>query len=256
MEDLHKNRVTREIVYTRTTKVVLTEDVSPEIFIAGFHGIGHVGWIAVKHIVTKLEARRVGYILTPSMTPFVTIKNGVKVPYELYAADNLLAFMPNVPLSIKDSMVVPQMLAQLVLNCRVNLAVLFGGLDASFAEPDAKPRIAPTSAYLSLFTSSIKRLELPIIDEKLGIAGPLALLLTYLEAGNVPAVAILPYAAVERPDPRAAAQAIEVFTRITNLNIDVCELLAQGVQLEKELAEIEKKIREAVKERESLVYHV
>jgi uncharacterized protein len=72
----------------------------------------------------------------------------------------------------------------------------------------------------------------------------------------VPAVAILPYAAVERPDPRAAAQAIEVFTRITNLNIDVCELLAQGVQLEKELAEIEKKIREAVKERESLVYHV
>ncbi|AGT34940.1 hypothetical protein N186_02805 [Thermofilum adornatum] len=247
---------TREIVYAKNTKILLNEGVSPKIFVTGFHGVGHVGWIATRHIVTKLEAKRVGMVLTPNMTPFVSIKNGVVTPYELYAKDNLLAFLPNVPVSPKDSIIVPQMLAQMIFDMHVDMVILFGGLDASFAEPDSRPRIAPTSSFLSNYAEIINKHGLPIIDERLGIVGPLATLLTYFEAGNIPAVAILPYASLDRPDPRAAAQAVEIFSNITGIGIDVKELLEEGEQLEKQLEELEKKIKDTMKNRESLVYHV
>ena len=82
----------REIVYAKNVKILLNDEISPKIFVSGFHGVGHVGWIATRHIVTKLGTRRVGMTLTPNMTPFVSIKNGVVAPYEFYAKENLYSY--------------------------------------------------------------------------------------------------------------------------------------------------------------------
>ncbi|ABL77766.1 proteasome assembly chaperone family protein [Thermofilum pendens] len=247
--------MTRELKYGKV-RVVLSEDVHPETFLAGFHGVGHVGWIAVKHVVEKLEAQRVGYLFTQYMPPFVNVRSGIRTPYELYFSQGMLIFLPNVPVSPKDFISVPEALAELSITLGVKLSVLFGGLDASYKEPDAKPRIAPTRAFLLSKEDLIKEKGYPVLEEHLGIVGPLAILLSVFEANNVPAVAILPYAAADRPDPRAAAEAIKVFQEITGVRISVEELLEQGERLEKEVAEVEKKIKEAMREREPPMYHV
>ena len=42
----------------------------------GWHGIGECGFISMSHIVDKLKAERIGYIITSNIPQFITIKNG------------------------------------------------------------------------------------------------------------------------------------------------------------------------------------
>ncbi|MGB9708996.1 MAG: proteasome assembly chaperone family protein [Infirmifilum sp.] len=236
-------------------KILLNRDVQPHYLVAGFHGIGHVGWISVRHLVEKTNAERVGYVFSPYMQPFVSIKKGVKTPYEFYLTGDTLYFLPNVPLSQKDASIVTLSLAEFALEVGVREAILFGGLDHRFKEDD-KIRLAPTTAFYNERRELFETGKLKLIEEGLGVVGPLAILLSVFEAEGVPAVAILPYAAPDRPDPKAAAEALRMFNEIYGYSVTVDELIEEGTMLERELEEVERKMREMVKEREPPVYHV
>lgn len=236
-------------------RVILRDEVKARLFAAGFHGVGHVGWISVKHLVEKMNAERVGYIISPYMQPFVSVKKGIRTPYELYLAGDFLIFLPNVPVSPRDSNMLPLSLAELVLEVGVKEAVLFGGLDSRFKEDDSI-RLAPTTAFYDAHPEVFSSGTFKPIEEGLGVVGPLAVLLSVFEVYQLPAVAVLPYAVMDRPDPRAAAEAIKAFNKIYGYNIGVEELLEEGAIVERELEEVEKKMRELAKEREPPPYHV
>ncbi|MEZ0345441.1 MAG: PAC2 family protein [Infirmifilum sp.] len=236
-------------------KIILNEDLKARYLITGFHGIGHVGWISVRHLVEKNNAARVGHIISPYMQPFVSIRKGVKTPYELYKAGETLFFLSNIPLSARDTAPLTLELAELSLEVGVEEAILFGGLDNRFKEDDSV-RLAPTSQYFSRHQDLFNNGRFKLIDEGLGVVGPLAMLLSVYEAREIPAVAILPYAAPDRPDPKAAADALRTFNEIYGFNIPVDELIEEGTLLEKELEEVEKKMKQMIREKEPPVYHV
>lgn len=236
-------------------KILLSEDFKPSYLVAGFHGIGHVGWISVRHLVEKTNARRVGYILSPYMQPFVSIKKGVKTPYEFYFSNETLFFLPNVPLSQRDSNPLAFLLAEIAIEMGIKEVILFGGLDNRFKE-DETIRLAPTTTFYNNRQDLFQSGRVKLIDEGLGVVGPLAILLSVFEAWETPAVAILPYAAPDRPDPKAAAEALRAFNEIYGYSIGVEELIEEGTLLEKELEEVEKKLRDMAREKEPPVYHV
>ena len=54
-----------------SVRIILGEHVEARVFITGFHGVGQVGWIATRYIVDSIGARRVGFVISPYMQPFV-----------------------------------------------------------------------------------------------------------------------------------------------------------------------------------------
>ncbi len=232
------------------------KELHGKYFFTGFHGVGHVGWITIRHLVTKLKAKRIGYVVSYFMQPFVTVKEGITLPYEFYKKDDIVFFVANVPMSKKDLNIVSMEVAEKIAKSEIEESILIGGLDARLKDKEQDFRIAPTSTYYRNHEDEIKSRGYKLLEEGLGIIGPLAYFLSVFEAVKHPAVAILPYAAVERPDPKAAARAIDVISEITGLKIDTQELIEEGMMIEKEIAELEKRMRESMREKETPPYYI
>ncbi|MEM1508536.1 MAG: PAC2 family protein [Thermofilaceae archaeon] len=225
-------------------KVKLESSVfKDKVLVAGFHGIGYVGYLTVKHLVKVLNGRLVGHILTVWMPQFVaSTPDGISTPYEIYDLGESILFVPNVPMSRYDVNLVPLALAEASISGGARLALLIGGLDNRFRKDEGDFRYAATHAFLAAhgeFIRDAKRLE-----EGLYIVGPLATMLAYYSAYDFPAVAILPYADPSGVDPLAAKVAVDFISRMLGVKVDTSELVQlaeEKVKLEKELEEIRKK---------------
>lgn len=233
-------------------KVKDENELVDKIFISGFHGIGYVGWITVRHIIKSLKAKRLGFVYTPYMTPYVSMSEGIITPYEIYHARNIVVFIPNVPLSSREITSLPMRLAEFMVRKGVKEAILIGGLDSRVSDNKFKVKYAATSTYLRTRKNILKKLNMGKIEDYFYIVGPLAVMLSMFEIFEFPAITLLPYANVARPDPRAAAEAIRVLNKLLNLNIDVKDLLQEEERIEKEVKEIEERFKRAYGESKML----
>lgn len=226
-----------------------------KVFVAGFHGVGYVGWIATKHLIEELDTRRIGFIYTSNMQPYVSMGRGIVTPYELYGTGDIVFFLPNIPLSSRDAITVPLALSEYAVRRGALEAVLFGGLDSRFEDGVNRLRYAATTAYIKRKQERLASLGLEKIEEFLYIVGPLAVMLTVFEARGFPALALLPYANASRPDPKAAAEAVKVFNSLLGLSVGVDELLRRGEEIEREVEELKRRFEEARrKEAEGSLY--
>lgn len=207
--------------------------------IAGYHGFGLVGYLAVRHLVRALGGRRVGYVISPYMRQVVNVgPEGLVVPYELYDVGPAVVFLPNVPLSERDLIRVPYALAEASISDGARMALLIGGLDASYKRGGGVMRYAATKCFLSRYSELVKGLH--SLEEGLSIIGPLAAMLAYYEACDFPSVAVLPYADPHSVDPLAAKVAVDFVSRVINVEVDAQELL----RLAEEKARFEREIEE------------
>jgi len=211
------------------------------IFITGFHGIGWTGYIAIRHLIKTAKAERIGYLIGNMIPDIISIEEEhLILPFEFYKYKNFIIFQPPIqPILIEQQKII-QKLAQWIVDCRFKEAVLVGGLDIRFQQNNNELRLVPTKAFID----SGKKFDNPYLEKGLLIRGPLALLLTHLEILYFPAVVILPYAKPDRPDPTAAAVAIEFLSKYYELDISTSQLQTDAQMIEDEIAEILRQERE------------
>lgn len=221
-------------------KLLVEGALEGKALVAGYHGIGFVGFLAVKHLVKALRGRKVGYVVSTYMPQVVNAAaDGIAAPYELYDVGPAVVFLPNVPLTRQDLFRVPYAIAEASLEGGASMALLVGGLDSSYRRGDGRPlRYAATSAFLARYRRYVEG-EYPL-EDNLAIVGPLAAMLAYYEAYGFPAVAVLPYADPSGADPLAAKVAVEFVAGILGLAVDTSEL----VKLAEEKAKLEEELEE------------
>ncbi|MHA1595342.1 MAG: proteasome assembly chaperone family protein [Candidatus Baldrarchaeia archaeon] len=234
-------------------EIILKRNVELQgcIFLTGFHGIGETGFIAMNHIVESSNAELIGYVLTEQYPPLVFFeKNRVATPFELYMYRNLVIFLPRFQPPAFEQVSLIKHLAAWVVERGFEEALLIGGLDSRFRteEPKQPLRVVPTSAYIRK-----KEIDMPTLEKDLFVAGPLALLLALFEINNFPAIALLPYAERNRPDPKAAAIAIQKINEIYGLDLPVQPLIEDAERIEKEIEELRRR-EEHVREAPSTMY--
>ena len=79
------------------TKFIFVEqqDFTDCTLIVGWHGLGECGFLSVNHLVEKLNAKRIGLILTKNIPQYITIrKQAISYPLELYRSDNIILLLP------------------------------------------------------------------------------------------------------------------------------------------------------------------
>ncbi|MGC8849216.1 MAG: PAC2 family protein, partial [Candidatus Bathyarchaeia archaeon] len=126
------------------------EDLRGCVFITGFHGIGQAGHIATSYLVHELKARRIGFLRAMEIPPFVTTsEEGLITPFELYKAGKFIMLRLEFPPSRRDEPAIIRDIASWIVEEGLEEAVLIGGLDAKFRQPDdmEELKVAPTSAY-------------------------------------------------------------------------------------------------------------
>ena len=220
-------------------------DLRGATLITGFKGIGYVGYIAVRHLVSALRCELIGFIDTKYPPPYVRMSQGrIVTPHEIYLFYNdesrphVIVFNESA-LDAHDIYDLTSALAEWTLKNKFEKALLIGGLDLRIRRDESESlRCVATRAYIKKYGCDLRPL-----DEGYYVFGPLALLLAKYEIHDFPALAILPYASIERADPKAAALALNYLSKLCGFKVEIEALLKEAERLEEELKEIEEKRR-------------
>jgi len=235
-------------------EIILKRKVELEgkIFITGFHGIGYAGYIAVNHIIESTNAELLGYVTTEQYPPIVSLdENRVLTPYELFMYKDFILFLPRFQPPPSEQNDLMRILTEWTVKNRFLEAILIGGLDSKLKAGEEKLRVVPTSQF-----KMNNKLELKKLDRNLYVVGPLAILLAYYEIKDFPAIALLPYAQRGRPDPLAAATAIQVINQLYDLDISTEQLIKDAKQIEQEIAQLKEQEEKVQREPGSLAMYV
>lgn len=222
-------------------------DAKDKIIVTGFHGIGTTGYWAIKYLIEKLNAKRIGIIDSEQLAPVSICRSGkLLTPCEIYEANNIIFLRAeSFPQNINELSFFRE-LAEWITTSGFKELIMIGGLDSALKTDDTTFRLVTTSKFEAkgVLNDAIK-----LEDDRL-IVGPVALLLNYSEVVDFPASAILSYAATGRLDPRGAANALNVLSKILDLTIDVEPLVKEAELLELEVAgtksEIERSINDNI----------
>ncbi len=216
-------------------KIILKKDfkIKPgSTFICGFHGLGEVGFLSTAHLTRTLEAERVGFIKSDMLPLFVSMENErLVLPFELYSYEEkkIIFLVPRFQPHQSEQWGFIDKLANWVAENNFKETLLLGGLDASFKEDEEDMRCVPTTAY----KESLEKWKVPLLEEGLFVAGPLALFLAELEMHDAPALGLLTYATRGRPDPRSAATMLEKINEIYGVGANVEQLLEESREIER-----------------------
>jgi predicted ATP-grasp superfamily ATP-dependent carboligase len=202
------------------------------VLLTGFHGIGYAGYWTIKYLVQKLEAKRIAFVDSETVSPVGSTNQGKLVtPYEFFQKDELTIFKVEVPPYRGAEIEFYRKLSEWVTKAQFKEVALVGGLDLSLRNDDSSYRLVHTSSYEPKgFLKEAKLLE----DDQI-IVGPVAIMLNYFEAHNFPAYAVLAYSSTDRVDPRAAVASIDILSRCYGFKVDVEPLLKGAEVVETEI---------------------
>ncbi len=210
------------------------------VLLTGFHGIGYAGYWTIKYLIQKLEARRIAFADSESVSPVCSTNEGRLVtPYEFYQKNDVSLFKVEVPPYRGAEIEFYRNLSDWITKANFREVALIGGLDASLRTDDSSFRLVHTSSYKpGKYLKDAKLLE----DEQI-IVGPVAIMLNYFEAHDYPAYAILSYSTTDRIDPRAAVASIDILSKCYGFTIDLDPLLKGAEAIETETGKQERKIK-------------
>ena len=201
-------------------------------FICGFHGLGEVGFLSTAHLTKTLEAERVGFVKSDMLPLFVSMENErLVLPFEIYSypEKDIIFLLPRFQPHQSEQWGFIDRLADWIILNKFEEVILLGGLDASFKEDEEEIRCVPTSYY----QPHLEKWNIPLLEEGLFVAGPLALLLAELEMRQGAGIALLSYATRGRPDPRSAAVMLETINTVLGLSVNVDQLLKESKEIER-----------------------
>ncbi len=210
--------------------------------VEGFPGIGWIATIAAGHLVEKLNMKDIGYVESDQFAPVSVILKGKPMfPVRMYAD-------PKTKISVLLSeFVVPSQtiyplsrnLVDLAKKQGVKRVISLAGITSLAPQKKTAYGIASNDKVLQLF----KKEGITPIEEGV-TAGVSGVLLSLCAREDVNAMGLLVPTMQKIPDPGAAADLLEIFSRVTRVKVDTTDLKKEASQIQEKvktmLAKIEK----------------
>ncbi|MHA1214585.1 MAG: proteasome assembly chaperone family protein [Candidatus Hodarchaeales archaeon] len=211
-------------------------------FIGGWHGLGEIGYICVSHLVQELDLTRIATIMSSGAPPFISVyQNHLKLPFEIYGSPDydFAVFIPHLQPYRHVQIEFSERLSEWILeHNNFESAYFIGGVDVRLKTPDKSLQYIPTRSfkdYQGIPDEFKEEVKDNLLDSGLFVAGPLAIMLGYLDMNSFPALGLLAYAERERPDPLGAVVAIEKLNYLLKISVDTEELINNARMIEEEI---------------------
>ncbi|MBR9680851.1 MAG: proteasome assembly chaperone family protein [Candidatus Altiarchaeota archaeon] len=200
--------------------------------IAGFHGIGMVGFIAVDYLIKKLEAKRIDWMHKKYMPAVVFVtKKGIEMPVELYEHKNLLFLKVNIVLEKEEMNEFLNHIFKQLKDSKPKQFIVIGGLATT---EKSVYGVANSKGEKLLETFEVNK-----FPKEITVFGPMAASLIEGEKSKIPVICILPNATANLPDPEAASRAIKKLSKSFDFEVDVSELQKEAKKIEDRLKDME-----------------
>lgn len=205
-------------------------DVESPIIIEGVPDIGLVGSIAVSHMVAEQKFEEVGYIKSDLFPP-VMVVHGRKVlnPVRIFQKGKLIAILSEIPIDPKAGFILSKRLTEWYKEKGAQLIVSISGTPIQERIDIDEPQVFGTSNNDSI----LKKMEesgVQVLEEGF-ISGFYALILkNSIEIGLNSSI-LLAQCYSSYPDPGAAASILKILNKMTDLNVDVKQLIEQAEDL-------------------------
>ncbi len=211
-------------------------------FIAGWHGLGEIGYITVSHMIEDLKLKRIATIMSSGAPPFISVQNSqLRLPFEIYGKEeyDFAIFIPHLQPYRHVQIEFSERMSEWILK-QENLseAYFIGGVDARLKSSENDIQYIPTRAFLhspNLNSKFVEEIKANLLEPGLFVAGPLAIMLGYLDMSMFPAVGLLAYAQRERPDPLGAVATIKKLNYILGVDVNTNELVQNAQTIEEEI---------------------
>ena len=230
----------------KPVKVILPEIKKP-IFIEGYPGVGLVGHIAANFLAKELGMEMIGYVESPFLPPMALILEGKpNPPLRFYGRDNLIV-------AVADIYVPPTLLNEIakeivryLKEMEASKVISLGGIGIGFFKEkmDVWGVGATEELNQELQEKGVKILQYGSI---MGMSGKL---LWEASRENLNAYVLLGETFGDRPDPRAAANVVEVLKSLTGIEISTEPLLKEAEMIEEQLRRMHEQMEEARKKAE------
>ncbi len=224
------------------------------IMLATWPGMGNVAFQAIDYLRRKLKAKQLSEInISKFVTPeTIQVKNGLaKLPH---SPKNIIYYKKYPDLIILEGEAqfhgkAGTILMEQIISFVKELGVskIFTGaafpLPTSYEEPSILYGAATTNSLRNLLFDKYQ-VEMMEHGE---IAGFNGLLLGYAKEIGIPSACLLatiPLYAMNLPNPKAARELVKTFSQILKVKIPMAELNLQVEQVEKEMMEIEDRMKE------------
>lgn len=196
----------------------------------GLPDVGLVGLIATSHIITQLKMGEIAYVDSELLPPVVVLHEGLPyAPLRIFGNGGLVATLSEAPIPAKAVQPIMRKLVEWGQAKSAKLMVSMGGIPVQDRQDIAEPKVYGAASNQALLkTLSDKGIE---ILKGGFMVGPYALIMRYCAERNVPAIALLAQSFYDYPDPEAAAAAIRELNKITEIQIDVSQLVQKGEEI-------------------------
>ncbi|AEA47269.1 proteasome assembly chaperone family protein [Archaeoglobus veneficus] len=224
-------------------------DVDKPVILTSFPGIGLVGTILAAHFITELKPEQIGMIESEMLPPIATLMEGViQPPIRIYQSreHNFILIHSDVPIIPEIAYDMSRKIVDWAAS--INATKIFS--IAGIATLEGKHRVFGAATSKELLDELKDYVEIFRSGTISGIAGSI---LNECVAKKFPGMALLGETLGFNPDPRAAAEVINVLNNMFGWNVNVEKLIKEAEIIEaqmQKLAEQTKMQEQAAKKEE------
>jgi len=230
----------------RPVRIILPEIERP-VFIEGYPGVGLVGHIAANFLAKELGMEVIGYVESPFIPPMTIVLEGKpSPPLRFYGKDNLIV-------AVADIYIPPTLVNEIVRETvnylkerKAEKVISLGGIGIGFfkEQMDVWGVGAREELNRELQEKGVKILQYGSI---MGMSGKL---LWEASRKNLDAYVLLGETFGDRPDPRAAANVVEMLKKLIPLEVSTEPLIREAEMIEEQLRRMHEQMEQARKKAE------
>lgn len=195
------------------------------ILLVGIPGPGLIGTLSLNYIIHSLKMDIIGEVENPEMAPVVFIDNGeIFGPIRIYKSGSLFVVLSDTPIDYALAPGFSQSIIEFAKKNEIDMIVLPTGIHAP------NRTVENTKTY-GLATN--EKLDSVMYENEIPkfltgvIAGPEAIILTYMKNSPIPSLILFTECNLFFPDPESAVHTINTISKIVNRNIDLTEFKKQ-----------------------------
>ena len=195
------------------------------ILLVGIPGPGLIGTLSLNYIIHSLKMDIIGEVENPEMTPVLFIDDGeIFGPIRIYKSGSLFVVLSDTPIDYDLAPGFSQSIVEFAKKNQIDIIVIPTGIHV----PDRN--VENTKTY-GLVTN--EKLDSIMYENGIPkflsgvVAGPDAIILTYLRNSPIPTLILFTECNLFFPDPESAIHTIKTIAKIVNRNIDLAEFKKQ-----------------------------
>ncbi len=222
----------------------------PSFLVLGLPDAGLVGAIAVKYMSVRLNMRLVGEVdSTKYLPPMSVVHRGIPLsPFQLYInnTSRIVALVAEAPLPSAAVYPIAHAITSYASEAGFDYIVSLSGI----AVPNRMEIKKPRAFWVSSSTAgkeAMEKLGIKMFDEGF-IVGPYAAILKESKRRGLNNIVILVESFLQFPDPESSAEALQVLSKLTGVEIDVGKLLEEAEILKIQTRELMKQTAKSMTE--------